>query len=391
MNELPSPWKLFPAPCPPEALAGNEGLHLNPALPLTHLSSMESLNHERDLSFLSSLAGSSGAALSAATPSVPDDSVLLDAYSRAVTGAVEKVSPAVVNIEVHQSVRSRRRAEPQERQGGGSGFVFTPDGLILTNSHVVHNANRIEVTIADGRRIPARTIGDDPATDLAVIQIDGTGLTAATLGDSQGLRVGQLVIAIGNPYGFQSTVTAGVVSALGRSLRSYSGRLIEDVIQTDASLNPGNSGGPLVASDGRVVGVNTATILPAQGICFAIGINTAKFVASRLLRDGRIRRSYIGVSAQTVPIHRRLVRYYDLPKETGVVILSTEPDSPAKRAGLREGDVIIALAGQPVAGVDDLHRLLSDVRASSNAELTLLRGTEKLSLAIVPEETRDAN
>ena len=263
--------------------------------------------------------------------------------------------------------------------------------MILTNSHVVHDAHRIEVTIADGHRIPARTIGDDPATDLAVIQIDGASLTAATLGDSQGLRVGQLVIAIGNPYGFQSTVTAGVVSALGRSLRSYSGRLIEDVIQTDASLNPGNSGGPLVASDGRVVGVNTATILPAQGICFAIGINTAKFVASRLLRDGRIRRSYIGVSAQTVPIHRRLVRYYDLPKETGVVVLSTEPDSPAKRAGLREGDVVIALAGQPVAGVDDLHRLLSDVRSSGKTELTVLRGTEKLSLAIVPEEAHDAN
>ncbi|HWX94209.1 MAG TPA: trypsin-like peptidase domain-containing protein [Terriglobales bacterium] len=354
---------------------------------------MNSLNRNpgNDLNFLSSLADPSGAPSPAATPTVPDASVLPDAYSRAVTGAVEKVSPAVVNIEVHQSVRSSRRAEPQERQGGGSGFIFTPDGLILTNSHVVHDANRIEVTIADGRRITARTIGDDPATDLAVIQIDGAGLTAATLGDSQGLRVGQLVIAIGNPYGFQSTVTAGVVSALGRSLRSYSGRLIEDVIQTDASLNPGNSGGPLVASDGRVVGVNTATILPAQGICFAIGINTAKFVASRLLRDGRIRRSYIGVSAQTVPIHRRLIRYYDLPKETGVVVLSTEPDSPAKKAGLREGDVVIALADQAVAGVDDLHRLLSDVRSSGKTELTVLRGTEKLSLAIVPEEARDAN
>jgi S1-C subfamily serine protease len=316
---------------------------------------------------------------------------LLDAYSRAVIGAVEKISPAVVNIEVHQSVRSRRRAEPQERHGGGSGFVFTPDGLILTNSHVVHDASRIEVTVADGRRFPARIIGDDPATDLAVIQIDGSGLTAVGLGDSQALRVGQLVIAIGNPYGFQSTVTAGVVSALGRSLRSYSGRLIEDVIQTDASLNPGNSGGPLVASDGRVVGVNTATILPAQGLCFAIGINTAKFVASRLLRDGRIRRSYIGVSAQTVPIHRRLVRYYELLKETGVVVLSTEPNSPAQRAGLREGDVIIALEGQPVAGVDDLHRLLTEVRVGATSELTVLRGTEQLHLAIVPEETERAN
>ncbi|HMK23757.1 MAG TPA: trypsin-like peptidase domain-containing protein [Terriglobales bacterium] len=318
-----------------------------------------------------------------------DQSALLDAYSAAVTNAVKRVSPSVVNIEVHQAVRSRNRSgEPQERTGGGSGFIFTPDGLILTNSHVVHNAIRIEVTIADGRKLPARTIGDDPATDLAVIQIKGGGLTAASLGDSQRLQVGQLVMAIGSPYGFQSTVTAGVVSALGRSLRSYSGRLIEDVIQTDASLNPGNSGGPLVASDGRVVGVNTATILPAQGICFAIGINTAKFVASRLLRDGRIRRSYIGVSAQTAPIHRRLVRHYDLPRETGVIVLGAEPNSPAQRAGLREGDVIIALDGQAVAGVDDLHRMLSDVMAGARSELVVLRGTERLQIGIRPEEAR---
>ena len=319
------------------------------------------------------------------------DTLLLDAYSRAVIGAVEKVSPSVVNIEVHQTVRSRRRAEPQERRGGGSGFIFTPDGLILTNSHVVHDAQRIETTLTDGRKFPARTIGDDPATDLAVIQIDGPGLVAATLGDSQALRVGQLVMAIGSPYGFQSTVTAGVVSALGRSLRSYSGRLIEDVIQTDASLNPGNSGGPLVSSDGHVVGVNTATILPAQGICFAIGINTAKFVASRLLRDGRIRRSYIGVSAQTATIHRRLVRYYDLPKETGVVVLDTEPNSPAQRAGLRDGDMIVALDAHPVAGVDDLHRVLSDVRAGGRSELTVIRGTERLRVSIVPEEAAVPN
>jgi S1-C subfamily serine protease len=319
------------------------------------------------------------------------DLQLLDAYSRAVIGAVEKISPSVVNIEVHQAVRSRRRAEPQERRGGGSGFIFTPDGLILTNSHVVHDASRIEVTLTDGRRFPARTIGDDPATDLAVVQIDGSGLIAAALGDSQALRVGQLVMAIGSPYGFQSTVTAGVVSALGRSLRSYSGRLIEDVIQTDASLNPGNSGGPLVASDGRVVGVNTATILPAQGICFAIGINTAKFVASRLLREGRIRRSYIGVSAQTAPIHRRLVRYYDLPKETGVVVLDIEPNSPAQRAGLHDGDVIVALGANAVAGVDDLHRLLSDLGAGARSELTVLRGTERLQLGILPEESGQTN
>jgi len=324
------------------------------------------------------------------------DSTLLDAYSTAVTGAVERMGPSVVNIEVHQKVHQSGRArsgEPRERHGGGSGFVFTPDGLILTNSHVVHEAARIAVTLADGRRMPATLIGDDPASDLAVIRLDQPhsgepGLTAAALGDSQRLRVGQIVIAIGAPYGFQSTVTAGVVSALGRSLRSYSGRLIDDVIQTDAALNPGNSGGPLVDSTGRVVGVNTATILPAQGICFAIGINTAKFVASRLLRDGRLRRSYIGVSAQTVPVHRRVVRFYDLPKEMGVVVLGVEENSPAKRAGLREGDIIIALEGQPVAGVDDLHRVLTDVRVGVSCSLTVLRWTEKLEMKVVPEEAK---
>ncbi len=324
--------------------------------------------------------------------SVAADDSLLDAYSRAVTGAVGIVSPSVVNIEVRQAAGRNRAGEPRERRGGGSGFVFTPDGLILTNSHVVHDAKRIQVTLSDGRRMPASAIGDDPASDLAVIRIDEArvgepGFAAASLGDSQQLRVGQLVVAIGNPYGFQSTVTAGVVSALGRSLRLYSGRLIDDVIQTDAALNPGNSGGPLVDSAGRVVGVNTATILPAQGICFAIGINTAKFVGSRLLRDGRIRRSYIGVSAQTVPVHRRVVRFYDLAKESGALVLSVEENSPAKRAGLRDGDIMVALEGKPVAGVDDLHRVLADIRAGTSCWLTVLRQTEKLELKIVPEET----
>jgi len=322
------------------------------------------------------------------------DAPLLDAYSRAVTEAVEKVSPSVVNVEVRQAAAGRSRSgEPRERHGGGSGFVFTPDGLILTNSHVVHDASHIEVTLADSRRVPAHTIGDDPATDLAVIRIDligndAPGLQAVQLGDSQQLRPGQMAIAIGNPYGFQSTVTAGVISALGRSLRSYSGRLIEDVIQTDAALNPGNSGGPLVNSQGQVIGVNTATILPAQGICFAIGINTAKFVAGRLLRDGRIRRSYIGISAQTVPIHRRVVRFYNLPKETGVVVLGVEPNSPARTAGVREGDVIVALDDKPVAGVDDLHRLLTDAQVGARCALTVIRHTERLELVILPEEAR---
>jgi S1-C subfamily serine protease len=321
------------------------------------------------------------------------DAVLLDSYSRAVTAAVERVSPSVVNVEVHhvatpQASGRPRSGEPRERRGGGSGFVFTPDGLILTNSHVVHDATRIEVKLADGRRAPAHTIGDDPATDLAVIRIDVSGLQAAPLGDSQQLRPGQMAIAIGNPYGFQSTVTAGVISALGRSLRSYSGRLIEDVIQTDAALNPGNSGGPLVDSRGQVIGVNTATILPAQGICFAIGINTAKFVASRLLRDGRIRRSYIGVSAQTVPIHRRVVRFYGLARETGVVVVGIEDRSPARTAGLREGDVIVALDEKPVAGVDDLHRLLTDAQVGARCALTVIRHTERLILPIFLEEAR---
>ena len=316
------------------------------------------------------------------------DSALLDAYSQAVVSAAEKVSPSVAKIEITQTARARN-GEQRERQGGGSGFIFTPDGLVLTNSHVVHDASRIQVSLPDGRRLPAQLIGDDPATDLAVVRIDAPALTAVELGDSQKLRVGQLAIAIGNPYGFQYTVTAGVVSALGRSLRSYSGRMIDDVIQTDASLNPGNSGGPLVASDGKVIGVNTATIMGAQGLCFAIGINTAKFVASRLLQQGRIRRAYIGVEAQTVPLHRRIVRFYDLPRETGVIVLAPSSDSPAQRAGLREGDVIIAFNGQPVAGVDDLHRLLTEAQVGSSSDISVLRHTDKLDLTIIPAEFKE--
>jgi S1-C subfamily serine protease len=316
------------------------------------------------------------------------DSPLLDAYSHAVVSAAERVSPSVAKIEVTQS-GDTRNGEPRERHGGGSGFVFTPDGLVMTNSHVVHNASRIDLSLPDGRKFPAHMVGEDPATDLAVIRIDAPHLTSVQLGDSQKLRVGQLAIAIGNPYGFQYTVTAGVVSALGRSLRSYSGRMIDDVIQTDASLNPGNSGGPLVSSDGQVIGVNTATIMGAQGLCFAIGINTAKFVASRLLTQGRIRRAYIGVEAQTTPVHRRIVRFYDLPKETGVVVAAVQDGSPAKRAGLREGDVIIAFGGQPIAGVDDLHRLLTDAHVEVRNTITVLRHTEKLELPIVPQEGKE--
>jgi S1-C subfamily serine protease len=337
--------------------------------------------------FLSTGSLESGPVLQGTPPHAEAD--LLDAYSRAVVSAAERVSPSVAKIEVTQTAGRARNGEPRERQGGGSGFVFTPDGLVLTNSHVVHDASRIQVSLPDGRQLPAHLIGDDPATDLAVIRIDAPNLAAVELGDSQRLRVGQLAIAIGNPYGFQYTVTAGVVSALGRSLRSYSGRMIDDVIQTDASLNPGNSGGPLVSSDGKVIGVNTATIMGAQGLCFAIGINTAKFVASRLLQQGRIRRAYIGVEAQTVPLHRRIVRFYDLPKETGVMVIGVETGSPAQKAGLREGDVIIALGDQPVAGVDDLHRMLTDTQVGMKSSITVLRRTERLDLAIAPQESKE--
>jgi S1-C subfamily serine protease len=321
-------------------------------------------------------------------PSLGGDLALLDAYSRAVVAAAEKLSPSVAKIEVIEPSR-RSTSAPGGRRAGGSGFIFTPDGLALTNSHVVHNASDIELSLADGRRLPAQLVGEDPATDLAIVRVDAPGLVAAELGDSQKLRVGQLAIAIGNPYGFQYTVTAGVISALGRSLRSYSGRLIDDVIQTDASLNPGNSGGPLVSSSGQVIGVNTATIMGAQGLCFAIGINTAKFVASRLLQHGRIERASIGVEAQTVPVHRRLVRFYDLEKDTGVMVLAIEARSPAERAGLTAGDVIVGLAGLPVAGIDDLYRLLAEAPPGTPISITILRRTEKIELAIVPRESRN--
>jgi len=338
------------------------------------------------------IAGDSGPAQEISLPeTAPTDEQLLDAYSQAVITASEKLSPSVVNIEVHHQPKYRRPTEPghpREMRGNGSGFVFTPDGFILTNSHVVHEATKIEVTLSDGRRFQADLIGDDPDTDLAVVRIDAPNLVAASLGDSQAIRTGQLVIAIGNPYGFQFTVTAGVVSALGRSLRSTSGRLIDDVIQTDAALNPGNSGGPLVTTRGEVIGVNTAVILPAQGICFAIGINTAKFVAGRLIKDGKIRRGYIGVGGQTVPLPRRLIRYHHLPVETGILVVTVEPNSPAQQAGLAEGDVIVGFAGRPVAGIDDLHRLLAEEQLGVQSALTVLRRADKIELDIVAEESK---
>lgn len=324
-------------------------------------------------------------------PVFASDDGLLDAYSRAVIHAAETVSPSVVNIEVVHRLRGRAPAGsgfPREARGGGSGFIFTPDGFALTNSHVVHGADRIDVALPDGRRFQADLIGDDPHTDLAVIRIDAPGLPAAKLGDSEAVRVGQLVIAVGNPYGFQCTVTAGVVSALGRSLRSTSGRLIDNVIQTDAALNPGNSGGPLVTVAGAVVGVNTAIIRPAQGICFATGINTAKFVAARLIKDGRIRRGYIGVMGQNVTLPRRLVRFHNLPAESGVLVNSVEKDSPAERAGVVASDLIVGYGDQLVASVDDLHRLLVEEKVGVKMPLAVIRRGEKAGLTIVAEESR---
>jgi S1-C subfamily serine protease len=330
-----------------------------------------------------------GATLSP-TPRV-DDLQLLDAYSQAVIGAVDRIAPAVVKIDVRQRLVGAQRRTPMEVGGSGSGFVFTPDGLILTNSHVVHGASSIEVTLADARRVRADLVGEDPDTDLAIVRIAAPDLVPAPLGDSGALRPGQLVIAIGNPLGFQATVTAGVVSAVGRSLRSRSGRLMDNIIQTDAALNPGNSGGPLVTSRGEVVGVNTAVIMPAQGIAFAVAINTAKYVAGRLIRDGRIRRGYLGVAGQTVALHPRLVRAYGLPASSGVLILSVDARSPAQTTGLRERDIIVSLDGQPVAGVDDLQRLLTERPIGTRLPLVILRGTERRELAITPAEQATAH
>jgi S1-C subfamily serine protease len=284
------------------------------------------------------------------------DQPLLDAYSQAVVHAVEAVGPSVVTVELGRNDARRNLG------GQGSGFVVAPDGLILTNSHVVHQADSIHVSLPDGRRLKAELIGEDPDTDLAIVRAGAWDLPSLRLGDSQAIKVGQLVIAIGNPLGFAATVTAGVVSALGRSLRSRTGRLMDDIIQTDASLNPGNSGGPLVNSRGEVIGVNTAIINGAQGLCFAIAANTAQFVVGRLIRDGRIRRSYIGVAGQNTNIVRQIVRHYALPEPKGILIVSIEPDSPASKSLLREGDVIIALDDHTVSGIDQLHRLLTEER-----------------------------
>jgi S1-C subfamily serine protease len=314
-----------------------------------------------------------------------DDADPLDAYSRAVIGAAQRVGPSVVNVEVRHAVPGRTVPVVA---GTGSGFIFTPDGFVLTNSHVVAGAHGIDVKLHDGRTHAAQLVGDDPDTDLAVLRIAAQGLVAAELGDSSEIQVGQLAIAIGNPLGFSETVTAGVISALGRSFRSRHGRLIDGILQTDAALNPGNSGGPLVDSRGAVIGVNTAVIAAAQGICFAIPINTARFVAGYLIRDGRITRAYLGVSGQDVPLHRRVTRYFGLPNARGVFVIGVEEGSPAKSAGLAEGDVILAMDGQVVEGVDDLHRLLTGQRIGVEVKVRALRGNEVVDLTVAPVATR---
>jgi S1-C subfamily serine protease len=307
------------------------------------------------------------------TPVSLEDADLLDAYSRAVVGAVDVVAPAVVRIE-------------RDAASAGSGFLFTPDGMILTNSHVVHGARRLDATLMDGTRHGAQLVGDDVDSDLAVVRIDGARFPWLTFGDSRAVRVGQVAIAVGNPYGFQHTVTSGVVSALGRSLRARSGRLMDDIIQTDAALNPGNSGGPLVTTRGEVIGVNTAVILPAQGLCFAIASNTARFVASRLIRDGRLRRAYLGLAAQLVRLPPRIRRAQQLAATTGVLVASVEPSSPAALAGVKAGDILVRVDEEPVAGPDDLHRHLTEERIGIPLTLSIVRENERVEVVVTPSE-----
>jgi S1-C subfamily serine protease len=308
-----------------------------------------------------------------------EDVALLDAYSRAVIGAVDRVGSAVLHLQVSGA--------NDRLNSSGSGVVFTPDAYVLTNSHVVSGARKIQATFPDGRTLNASPVGDDPDTDLAVLRLEGEAPAFAQLGDSRRLRVGQLVVAIGNPFGFQCTVTAGVVSALGRSLRTRSGRLIDSVIQTDAALNPGNSGGPLVTAAGEVVGINTAIIGMAQGICFSISASTVEFVAARLIREGRVRRCYIGVAGQNVPLPRRVVRFHELARETGVRVQSTASDGAARAAGLSMGDIIVAVDGVPVGDVDELHRLMTEERVGKSIPITVLRLSQKLDVVVTPRES----
>jgi S1-C subfamily serine protease len=313
-----------------------------------------------------------------------DDLERLDAYSAAVVRVVEIVGPAVVRIDADAPPRrgARGRAAPA---GSGSGFLFTPDGFAITNSHVVQGATRLTVRLPDGQALGAALTGDDPDTDLAVIRVDGSGLPWASLGDSDTLRVGQIAVAIGNPYGFDYTVTSGIVSARGRSLRARNGRLMDDIIQTDAALNPGNSGGPLVTSAGEVVGVNTAMIAAAQGLCFAIASNTVRFVASRLIAEGRVRRSYVGLAGHRTPIGRRLALAHRTAA-FGIRVTSVEPQSPASAAGLQPGDLLVSFAGVSIAGVDDLHRVLTSDRIGVPCAMSWVREGRLMQGVVLPWE-----
>jgi S1-C subfamily serine protease len=324
------------------------------------------------------------APLPAATQS--DDAALLDAYSRAITGAVDRVSPAVVHLEIIARGSSRRGRG--DVQGSGSGFFVTPDGFLLTNSHVVAGASGVRATLSDGAAYTAHVVGSDPDTDLAVLKVDHSAPGFAVLGDSSALRPGQLVVAIGNPLGFEATVTAGVVSALGRTMRSQTGRLIDGVIQTDAALNPGNSGGPLVTSRGAVIGVNTAVIAGAQGICFAIPSRTAEFVASRLMRDGRVRRAFLGVSGQTIRFTRRQADRYHLSAAGAMLLTGVEPGSPAALAGLAPRDLLVGAGNTAITGVDDLHRVLAEEAIDTPIELVLFRGGVRQTRTVTPLERR---
>lgn len=313
------------------------------------------------------------------TPELPPDEALLDSYSQTISAVVNRVAPSVVNI---------RLIAKRGQSGGGSGFIIARDGFILSNNHVVQGASEVEVTLHDGRVYRAKVIGTDAETDLAVIRIDAPELYASRFANSAAIRVGQIAVAVGSPYGFHQTVTAGIVSALGRSMRSESGRLMDDIIQTDAALNPGNSGGPLLNSAGEVIGVNTAVILPAQGICFAIGSNTANFVAGWLIRDGRIRRSSLGFAGQNVPLHPRVVGFHKLPVKSGVQVTEISHGSPAAIAGLTEGDIIVGFKGQPIATIDDLHKRLVASEIGVTSPIMILRGKEKIFLIVTPRELK---
>lgn len=342
------------------------------------------------LEFLSTVAGSNGSNPESGSL-IDKDGSLLDTYSRTVSGVARQVSGAVVHLKVQKpnpQTKSRAQGPNPQNGGSGSGFVISSDGFVVTNSHVVNGATHIEASLPDGRSFHASLIGDDPSTDIAVVKIDGDNLTPTRFADSSNLQVGQIAIAIGNPFGFQYSVTAGVVSALGRTLRTQSGRLIDDVIQTDAALNPGNSGGPLVDSFGQVIGVNTAVILPAQGLCFAVASNLVKYVVGKLILEGRVRRGMLGIGAQAVPLPAKWLNALEVPTKGGIQIQSVESGGPADKSGLRAGDVILQFEGKPVDTIDALHKVLDESSIGRNVTLWVLRDGQLKSMVAVPMEMR---